>query len=128
MSAEEVPNIEEVDVAGSEESTESAVGTRVLRIPLGALLWAAAVVASFVLLVVLGFTLGWPWPLQPKDQTAEQSAIDAAKDGTVAVYTYSADTIDRDIASAQSHLTGDFFRSTSNTCGVQAPTEPRRMR
>lgn len=115
-----------VDAPGSEEAVLRADGKRVVRIPLGALLWVALVVASVALLLVLGFTLGWPWPLKQKYDAAAASAVDAAKDGVVAVYTYSADTIDRDIASAQSHLTGDFLTQYREYVQSPAPTEAKR--
>lgn len=43
------------------------------------------------------------------DQSAKAEAIQAATDGTVAVLTYKPDTIDADLAAAQSHLTGEFL-------------------
>lgn len=43
------------------------------------------------------------------DAAAANAATSAARDGTVAVLSYSPDTLDRDISSAKSHLTGDFL-------------------
>ena len=48
-------------------------------------------------------------PDQATDEAAAQSAIDAARDGTVAMLSYKPDTLDRDFAAARSHLTGDFL-------------------
>jgi Mce-associated membrane protein len=41
--------------------------------------------------------------------TAAQAAVDAARDGTVALLSYKPDTLDQDFATAKSHLTGDFL-------------------
>jgi Mce-associated membrane protein len=123
MTAEEAPKIEDVDAPGGEESSTRDDGRRVLRLPLGALLWGALVVASVVLLAALLY-----FQYRPDQQTndaAAQSAIAAAKDGTVAVYTYSAKTIDSDIASAQSHLTGDFLSEYKQYIQSPAPTEAK---
>lgn len=43
------------------------------------------------------------------DAAAAQSAIDAARDGTVALLSYKPDTLNQDFAAAKSHLTGDFL-------------------
>ncbi len=44
------------------------------------------------------------------DQTAErQAATQAASSGTVAVLSYSPDTLEHDFSAAQAHLTGDFL-------------------
>jgi Mce-associated membrane protein len=40
---------------------------------------------------------------------AAKAAVSAASDGTVAVLSYSPDTLDHDFSSAKSHLTGDFL-------------------
>jgi Mce-associated membrane protein len=46
---------------------------------------------------------------QDTDAAAAKSAISAATDGTIAVLSYSPDTLERDFASAKSRLTGDFL-------------------
>lgn len=49
---------------------------------------------------------------RPDEQTthaAAQAAVNAAKDGTVALLSYKPETLDQDFASAKSHLTGDFL-------------------
>ncbi|OOK79011.1 hypothetical protein BZL30_2006 [Mycobacterium kansasii] len=38
-----------------------------------------------------------------------RAAVSAASDGTVALLSYSSDTLDKDIAAARSHLGGDFL-------------------
>ena len=48
-------------------------------------------------------------PDRATDAAAAKAAISAASEGTVAVLSYSPDTLDRDFSSAKSHLTGDFL-------------------
>ncbi len=61
--------------------------------------------------LVLLALLFWFWyrPDRATDAAAEKAAISAASDGTVAVLSYTPDTLDRDFSSAKSHLTGDFL-------------------
>lgn len=48
-------------------------------------------------------------PDRQTDNAAAQQAIRAASDGTVAALSYSSDNLDRGLANAKSHLTGDFL-------------------
>lgn len=48
-------------------------------------------------------------PDRATDTAAAKSAIAAATDGTVAILSYSPDTLDRDFSSARSRLTGNFL-------------------
>jgi Mce-associated membrane protein len=48
-------------------------------------------------------------PDQQTDDAVRQAATNAAEDGAVAVLSYSPDTLDHDIATAKSHLTGNFL-------------------
>ncbi len=68
---------------------------------------ALLVVASLALLGGLFYFLYLPD--RDTDAAATKAAISAASDGTVAVLSYSPDTLDRDFSSAKSHLTGDFL-------------------
>ncbi len=43
------------------------------------------------------------------DDAAADQAVRAASDGAVALLSYSSDTLDRDVANATPHLTGDFL-------------------
>ena len=62
-------------------------------------------------LVSLGCSLYFLYrPDRETDAAAVKSALSAASDGTVAVLSYSPDTVDRDFSSAKSHLTGDFLK------------------
>lgn len=93
--------------SGSEPDT-SAQGTpsrfRRLLVPalLGVLLVASVAFASFIY-----FT-----QYRPDRQTNDQVAADvlkAASDGTVALLSYTPESLDKDFATAKSHLTGDFL-------------------
>ena len=48
-------------------------------------------------------------PDRATDAAAAKAAISAASEGTVAVLSYSPDTLDHDFSSAKAHLTGDFL-------------------
>jgi Mce-associated membrane protein len=65
-------------------------------------------------LVISAALAGWMYYFQyrPDQQTnaaAANVALDAAKSGTVALLSYSPDTLDKDFAAAKSHLTGEFL-------------------
>ena len=80
---------------------------RVVRARLGAILLAAALVASAGVAAWLYFQ-----EYRPDQQTndaAANVAVDAAKNGTVALLSYSPESLDKDFAAAKSHLTGDFL-------------------
>lgn len=67
-----------------------------------------------LLLVVSGGLAAWLYfsEYRPDAQTgnaAEQAAVTAARDGTVALLSYKPETLDEDFSSAKSHLTGDFL-------------------
>jgi Mce-associated membrane protein len=48
------------------------------------------------------------------NDAAATVALDAAKTGTVAMLSYSPETLDKDFANAKSHLTGDFLSYYTN--------------
>lgn len=72
-----------------------------------AALLALLVVASLGLLG--GLFYFWYLPDRDTDAAAAKAAISAASEGTVAVLSYSPDTLDHDFSSAKSRLTGDFL-------------------
>ncbi|UMB72177.1 hypothetical protein MKK62_07800 [Mycobacterium paraterrae] len=79
-------------------------------------------VVPLVLLVALlaaGGLAGWLFftqyrPDQETDHAVEQSVVNAARDGTVALLSYKPDTLDQDFAAAKSHLSGDFLNYYSD--------------
>lgn len=50
-------------------------------------------------------------PDEQTDAAVAQSAVDAARSGTMALLSYKPDTLDKDVAAAKSHLSGDFLNS-----------------
>ncbi len=51
----------------------------------------------------------WYRPDQQTDPNVARSVISAASDGTVALLSYSPESLDKDFATARSHLGGDFL-------------------
>lgn len=73
-----------------------------------------AAVLAFVLLSASAGLTSWLYvndyrPDQETDPAAAQVALDAAKTGTVALLSYSPESLDQDFANAKSKLTGDFL-------------------
>jgi len=77
------------------------------RAQLVAILLAAALVASAGAAAWLYFKQYRPD--QQTNSAAAVVALDAAKNGTVALLSYSPESLDKDFAAAKSHLTGDFL-------------------
>jgi Mce-associated membrane protein len=77
------------------------------RARLGAILLAAALVISAGVAAWLYFEQYRPD--QETNPAAATVALDAAKSGTVALLSYSPESLDKDFAAAKSHLTGDFL-------------------
>lgn len=78
--------------------------------------WSGKIGVAVLTLVVvtsLSVLAGLFWfsyrPDHAVDAEAAKSALAAASDGTIAILSYSPDTLDRDFSSARSHLTGDFL-------------------
>jgi Mce-associated membrane protein len=95
---------EEAPASSDRPARRSARG---MRRRIGVILLAAALVAS------AGLT-GWLFfyqyrPDKETDSAAAKIALEAAKNGTVALLSYSPDSLDKDFASAKTHLTGDFL-------------------
>ena len=73
------------------------------------------IIAALVILLASLSLLGWLFyfsylPDRATDGAAAKAALSAASEGTVAVLSYSSNTIDSDLSSAKSHLTGDFLK------------------
>jgi Mce-associated membrane protein len=103
------------EATGTTESEETATpkegivgrSVRAARSNLGVILLAAALLASAGVAAWLYFNQYRPD--QQTDAAASQIALDAAKTGTVALLSYSPESLDKDFAAAKSHLTGDFL-------------------
>ncbi|WP_372516843.1 hypothetical protein [Mycobacterium szulgai] len=71
-------------------------------------------VLLILLVLISGGVTAWLYvkqyqPDQQTDPSVARAAINAASDGTVALLSYSPDTLDKDFATAKSHLSGDFL-------------------
>lgn len=86
------------------------VGAQVKRRSSGKVLPAVLALLVVASLGLLGGLYYFSYlPDRETDGAAAKAAIAAASEGTVAVLSYSPDTLDRDFSSAKSHLTGDFL-------------------
>ena len=97
----------EIDKAADSADSSPAARRRLAAIPL-------IPVALVLGLLAAGGLAGWLYftQLRPDAQTDDavaQSAVNAARDGTVALLSYKPDTLNQDFAAAKSHLTGDFL-------------------
>jgi Mce-associated membrane protein len=66
----------------------------------------AALIGSAALAVGLYFG---PHRIDQNEAAAQTAALTAASEGAVALLTYAPDTVEPDLAAAQSHLTGEFL-------------------
>ena len=72
------------------------------------------VVGLVAALLISAGVAGWLYfnqyrPDQQTDTAAAKTALDAATNGTVALLSYAPESLDKDFATAKSHLTGDFL-------------------
>ena len=111
---DEVDEADENDDAATETETQSEKrdgvvrrSARVVRGRIAAILLAAALVASAGVATWLYFQQYRPD--QETNAAASAVALDAAKNGTVSLLSYSPESLDKDFANAKSHLTGDFL-------------------
>jgi Mce-associated membrane protein len=99
--------VDETDKAADSADSSSAARRSLPAIPL--------IPAALVLgLLAAGLLAGWLYftqyrPDKQTDDAVAQSAVNAARDGTVALLSYKPDTLNQDFAAAKSHLTGDFL-------------------
>jgi Mce-associated membrane protein len=96
---------ESVDATPAQETSPRSRRALVGRI--GAIVLVAALFASAGAAAWLYFKQYRP-DLETNDAAASV-ALDAAKTGTVAMLSYSPESLDKDFANAKSHLTGDFL-------------------
>lgn len=114
-----------VDDAESESEAETAQPRGLLRrllVPL---------VLAIVLLASAGATT-WVYFAQYRSDLETSDAVKAhviqsASDGTVALLSYSPDTLDKDFATAKTHLTGDFLNYyTQFTAEIVTPAAKQK--
>jgi Mce-associated membrane protein len=109
--------IEDQDAAADEKRPDKRDGIvrRSARVVVGRL---GAIVLAVGLLASAGVA-AWVYferyrPDQQTNDAAATVALDAAKTGTVALLSYSPESLDKDFANAKSHLTGDFLSYYTN--------------
>jgi Mce-associated membrane protein len=119
----DVVSADEPEATGTEPESTAAEETAAVPTPaapaegkrrrrrLGTLIGAG--VLSVLLLASAGVT-AWLYfsqfrPDQQTDAAAREVALEAAKSSTVALLSYSPETLDRDFANAKSNLTGEFL-------------------
>lgn len=94
----------EDETAPDEEPESDRRGLKRLLVPI---VLAAALLGS------AGFaTWAYLAEFRPDQQTSNavaEATVKAASDGTIALLSYSPDSLDKDFASAKTHLTGDFL-------------------
>jgi Mce-associated membrane protein len=71
-------------------------------------------VTLILLLLISGGVATWLYferyqPNRQTDPSVARAVVSAASDGTVALLSYSPESLDKDFASAKSHLSGDFL-------------------
>ena len=95
------------DDAGTGDASTKKRSRRSIRTLVSAILLAVALFGSAGM-------AGWLYfneyrPDQETDPASAQVALDAAKTGTIALLSYSPESLDQDFANAKSNLTGDFL-------------------
>ena len=99
--------VDEIDKTADSADSSPAARRSLPAIPL--------IPAALVLgLLAAGALAGWLYfaqfrPDTQTDNAVAQAAVNAARDGTVALLSYKPDTLNQDFAAARSHLTGDFL-------------------
>jgi Mce-associated membrane protein len=92
---------------------------------------ALPVALAVLLLASIGLT-AWSYfalygPDRATDETVSATVVQAASDGTVALLSYSPDTLDGDFAKAKSRLTGDFLNYyTQFTADIVTPAAKQK--
>ncbi|WNG85971.1 hypothetical protein C6A87_018910 [Mycobacterium sp. ITM-2016-00317] len=119
------------EVAESEDTTaadpaEPAKPSAVRQVAAGARRHVAAILVAVALVASAGAAAGVYFlqyrPDRQTDAASTEVALDAAKTGTVALLSYSPETLDDDFSTAKSHLTGEFLDYyTDFTAKVVAP-------
>jgi Mce-associated membrane protein len=109
----QIPTVDRTEDADPTEVGHTGLSELIARLrkllssKIVAVLLALLSVAS---LSVLGALFYFSYlPDRATDSAAAKAAVSAASEGTVAVLSYSPDTLDRDFTSARSHLTGEFL-------------------
>jgi len=107
-------SIENEEASESDEASTESDSDTSSETPPRRLRAIPAIPLALVLgLLAAGGLAGWVYfsqyrPDTQTDDAVGQSAVNAARDGTVALLSYKPDTLNQDFAAAKSHLGGDF--------------------
>lgn len=104
----------DIDEAAEADEAVDAVEAPPRRRVLGGARGYVGVILVAVVLIASAGVAGWLYNYkyridQQTDAAAANVALEAAKTGTVALLSYSPDSLDKDFANAKSNLTGDFL-------------------
>lgn len=121
----EVAEPADTEPAAEPVATEPAPGAAGRALSWFGRRWVAVLIVV-LLIASAGAAGGVYWWMSRPDQltnaAAQQQARDAATQGTVALLSYAPDTLDKDLATAKSHLTGEFLKYYSQfTDQIVAP-------
>jgi Mce-associated membrane protein len=102
------------ETLGDEAESDSPARIRRPRRGLPRRLRKIVPVVLVLLLLISGGVATWLYfkhyrPDQQTDASVARAVVSAASNGTVALLSYSADSLDQDFANARSHLAGDFL-------------------
>jgi Mce-associated membrane protein len=102
------------ETLGDEEESDSPAPVERTRRGLPRMVRTIGPVVLVLLLLISGGVATWLYfkqyrPDQQTDAAAARAVARAASDGTVALLSYSSDSLDKDFANARSHLAGDFL-------------------
>lgn len=106
--SEDNPGVEAADASSEQTEPSARSQPRAWR-------WVKPVpVILVVLLLISGAAATWLYfrqylPVKQTDASVASAVINSASDGTVALLSYSPDSLDKDFAAAKSHLSGDFL-------------------
>ena len=92
--------------------------------------WLAMGLAALLVASVAAAGSVYWWIYRPDRLTnaaSQQRITDAAREGTVALLSYAPETLDKDLATAKSHLTGEFLKYYSDfTDKIVAPAAKQK--
>lgn len=92
--------------------------------------WLAMAAAALLVASVAAAGSVYWWIYRPDRLTnaaSQQRVTDAAREGTVALLSYAPETLDKDLATAKSHLTGEFLKYYSDfTDKIVAPAAKQK--
>lgn len=121
--------VDEVEIPGEAFQERRSVGRLVAVVVLAVLLVGSVAGAASVYWWIfrpdqkaLGLNLFTTASVDQQIQERQKQVAGAARDGTVALLSYAPETLDKDLANAKSHLTGEFLKYYSQfTDQIVAP-------